>query len=166
LASPLIRTALMVRDLARSRPFYEAVLGLHGVYLEADLTQTVSWKLLGLPPGTAVRALILKPESIDGRPAPDFGMVGLFELGTAAPPCPPVAGAVRFGEPILVYYVADLAAALRATQELGGSLLAGPETFEIPGGEVSEAIIRDPDGVAINLVQAPEASAWTTTQRA
>lgn len=165
MASPLIRTALMVRNLERSRRFYEAVLDLRGVYLDADLTQTVSWKLLGLPPGTAVRALILKPATIDGRPAPDFGMVGLFELGTAAPPCPPAPGAVRFGEPVLVYYVADLAATLSAAVALGGSLLSGPETFAIPGVQVSEAIIRDPDGVAINCVQAPEALAWMTTQR-
>ena len=41
MASPLIRTALMVRDLERSRAFYEAVLGLRGVYLDADLSATI-----------------------------------------------------------------------------------------------------------------------------
>jgi catechol 2,3-dioxygenase-like lactoylglutathione lyase family enzyme len=165
-SSPLIRTALMVRDLARSRPFYEAVLALRGVYLDADLTESVSWKLLGLKPGTSVRALILKPAQVAGRAAPDFGMVGLFELGAAAPPCPPVADAVRFGEPVLVFYVADLAAALQATRTTGGSVLSGPEQFRLPGVSVREAIVRDPDGVAINLVEAPEALAWETTQRA
>ncbi len=165
MASPLIRTALMVRDLARSRPFYEAVLDLRGVYLDADLTRTVSWKLLGLPPETPTRALILKPRDIDGRPSPDFGMIGLFELGTAAEPWPPLPHSVRFGEPILVYYVPDLAAALRAAEAHGGRVLSGPEQFQIPGVTVSEAIVRDPDGVALNLVQAPEGLAWMTTQR-
>jgi len=75
LASPLIRTALMVRDLARSRAFYESVLDLQGVYLDADLTQTISWKLLGSRPDARLRALILKPRLIGGRPAPDFGMI-------------------------------------------------------------------------------------------
>ncbi len=166
MASPLIRTALMVRDLARSRPFYEAVLDLRGVYLDADLTQTVSWKLLGLPPGTPVRAVILKAAQIEGRAAPDFGMVGLFELGSAAAPCPPRPDGVRFGEPILVFYVPDLPAALRAVQAHGGSLLSGPERFRLPGVDIDEAIVRDPDGVAINLVETAEALAWTTTQRA
>jgi hypothetical protein len=90
-------------------------------------------------------------------------MLGLFELATAAAPCPPLPHSVRFGEPILVYYVADLAAALRAVEAHGGSVLSGPEHFQIPGVTVSEAIVRDPDGVALNLVQAPEALAWTTT---
>jgi len=165
MASPLIRTALMVRDLARSRPFYEAVLELRGLYLDADLTHTVSWKLLGLPPETPTRAVILKPAQIDGRAAPDFGMVGLFEVATAAPPCPLLPGTVRFGEPILVFYVPDLAAALRAAVAHGGSILSGPEQFSIPGVTASEAIIRDPDGVALNLVEAGEATAWMTTQR-
>jgi catechol 2,3-dioxygenase-like lactoylglutathione lyase family enzyme len=165
LASPLIRTALMVRDLARSRAFYEAVLDLRGVYLDADLTRTVSWKLLGLPPETPTRALILKPRSIDGRPSPDFGMIGLFELATAAEPCPPLPHSVRFGEPILVYYVPDLPAALRAAEAHAGRVQSGPEQFQIPGVTVSEAIVRDPDGVALNLVQAPESLAWMTTQR-
>ncbi len=166
MASPLIRTALMVRDLARSRPFYEAVLGLRGLYLDADLTATVSWKLLGLPRGTPVRAVILKAAQIGSRDAPDFGMLGLFELGEAATPCPPLPDSVRFGEPILVFYVGDLAAALRAVLSHGGSVLSGPEQFRLPGVLVQEAIVRDPDGIAINLVEADEAIAWLETQRA
>jgi catechol 2,3-dioxygenase-like lactoylglutathione lyase family enzyme len=155
----------MVRDLARSRPFYEAVLDMRGVYLDADLTRTVSWKLLGLPVDTAVRAVILKPERIDGRPAPDFGMIGLFELGAAAAPCPLQPGGVRFGESILVFYVPDIAVALRAVRQYGGSIVSGPEQFRLPGVAVSEAIVRDPDGVAINLVEANESLAWIETLR-
>jgi catechol 2,3-dioxygenase-like lactoylglutathione lyase family enzyme len=166
--SPLIRTALMVRDLERSRAFYEAVLSLQGLYLDADLTATISWKLLGLAPGTAIRAAILKPREIDGRPAPDFGMLGLFELATAQPAVAPPASAVRFGEAVLVFYVADIDAALRAVVAGGGSVLSGPERFRMPDldVDVAEAIVRDPEGVAVNLVQTPEALAWLTTERA
>lgn len=167
MSSPLIRTALMVRDLARSRAFYEAVVSLRGVYLDADLTQTISWRLLGVAPGTRLRATILKPREIDGRPAPDFGMLGLFELAEAPQAVAPERGAVRFGEPVLVFYVRDLDAALRATVAHAGSVLSGPERFRIPDldVDVAEAIVRDPDGVAVNLVQTPESLAWLQTQR-
>jgi catechol 2,3-dioxygenase-like lactoylglutathione lyase family enzyme len=166
-SSPLIRTALMVRDLERSRAFYEAVVSLRGVYLDADLGATIAWKLLGLPQGTGVRTVILKPVEIDGRPAPDFGMLGLFELADAPPPVAPQAGAVRFGEPVLVFYVSDIDAALRAAIAHGGSLLSGPERFRLPDldVDVAEAIVRDPEGVAVNLVQTPESLAWLGTQR-
>lgn len=167
MSSPLIRTALMVRDLERSRVFYQAVVGLRGTYLDADLGATTAWKLLGLRPGTGVRALILKPVDIDGQAAPDFGMLGLFELADAAPAAVPSPDAVRFGEPVLVFYVSDLEAALRATVIHGGQVSSGPERFRLPDmpAEVAEAIVRDPDGVAVNLVQTPESLSWLTTQR-
>lgn len=166
MSSPLIRTAVMVHSIARSRSFYEQVLGLRGTYLDADLTDTVSQKLLGLPAGAAVRALILKPRDIDGQPAPDFGMIGLFEIGDApAPPAPPRHDGVRYGEAVLVFYVADLIGALEAVVRTGGRLMTGPETFAIPGVSVREAIVRDPEGVAVNLVEASEARALLATQR-
>lgn len=166
MGSPLIRTALMVRDLEKSRAFYESVLGLRGVYLDADLSATISWKLLGVPPGTRLHAVILKPVEIAGRPAPDFGMLGLFKLSDAPPPSPTLPGSVRYGEPVLVYYVGDMEAALRAAVQHGGHVLSGPERFKLPdlGVDVAEAIVRDPDGVAVNLVQTSESLAWLETQ--
>ena len=165
--SPLIRTALMVRDLDRSRAFYEAVIPLRGVYLDADLTSTISWRLLGVPEGTGLHAVILKPVEIAGRPAPDFGMLGLFALADAPPPVEPQRGSVRYGEPVLVFYVRDIEASMRAAVEHGGTVLSGPERFWIPGMDVdvAEAILRDPDGVAVNLVQTPEALSWGETQQ-
>jgi hypothetical protein len=43
--------------------------------------------------------------------------------------------------------------------------MTGPETFAIPGVSVREAIVRDPEGVAVNLVEASEARALLATQR-
>ena len=83
----------------------------------------------------------------------------------APAPCPPLAGSVRFGEPVLVFYVAALDGALSAAKAHGGTLLSGPEQFRLPGVAVSEAIVRDPDGVALNLVEAPESVAWQLTLR-
>ena len=82
--SPLVRSALIVRDLDRSRRFYEGVIGLTAVYLEADLTQTITWKLFNSAQDQPTRCVILKPPHIDGRAAPDFGMLGLFEVSDQA----------------------------------------------------------------------------------
>ena len=37
--------------------------------------------------------------------------------------------------------------------------------IHLPLSAVAEALVRDPDGVAVNLVQTPKALSWLTTQR-
>ena len=161
MSSPLIRTALMVRNLDRSRRFYEEVLGLTTIYLDADLGETISWKLLGVPEGNGVRCTILKPPEIAGKEAPDFGMVGLFELDDSElSELPQRSDGIVFGEAVLVFYVDDLVRSLEKVESCGGRLLTGPEEFRLPHARALEAIVRDPDGVAINLVEAPENLAW------
>jgi catechol 2,3-dioxygenase-like lactoylglutathione lyase family enzyme len=159
--SPLIRSALVVENIDVSRRFYEEVIGLTAVYLDADLTETITWKFFGLTEGTGIRALILKPPQINGRPAPDFGMVGLFEVRDASLGKQDFRqDGVRFGESILVFYVNELSQCLERVAALGGSTVSGPHEFRLPHASAMEAIVRDPDGVAINLVEAPEAIAW------
>lgn len=159
--SPLIRSALMVRNLDRSRRFYEDVLGLTRALLEADLTDTIAWKLLGVSANSSVRCAILKPDGIGGRPAPSFGMIGLFELSDSKiGELPQRKDGVVYGESILVFYVENLANSLALTIARGGTILNGPEEFKLPHVQAMEAIVRDPDGIAINLVEAPESAAW------
>ncbi len=161
MSSPLIRTALMVRNLDRSRRFYEEVLGLTSIYLDADLGDTIAWKLLGVPEGSSLRCTILKPPEIAGKDAPDFGMVGLFELNDSElNELPQRSDGIVFGEAVLVFYVDDLARSLEKVEYCEGRLLTGPEEFRLPHVRASEAIVRDPDGVAINLVEAPDSVAW------
>ncbi len=151
----------MVRDLDTSRRFYERVIGLTAVYLDADLSATISWKLLGVAEDSRVRCVILKPPEIGGKPAPDFGMVGLFELNDPAlTELPHRPDGIAFGEAVLVFYVEDIGHCLGLVAALGGRILTGPEEFRLPNVRATEAIVRDPDGVAINLVEAPDALAW------
>lgn len=165
--SPLVRTAVMVRDLDRARRWYGEVLGLTQVYFEGDLSATSSWRLLGMKEGSAIRACILKAAPGD-YPVPDFGMVGLFEMGDKT--VPELAGqradGVRFGEAVLVFYHRDLNAATKRAVELGGSIVCPATAFKIPGrADGREMVMRDPDGQAVNLIEAPPATAWDKSKR-
>lgn len=165
--SPLIRTAVMVRDLARARRWYGAVLGLTEVYFEGDLSATSSWRLLGMKEGSAIRACIVKAAPGD-YPVPDFGMVGLFEMGDTSLPAieGQRANGVRFGEAVLVFYHPDLDRASAAALAHGGSIVCPPIGFKIPGrADGREMVLRDADGVAVNLIEAPPATAWDKSKR-
>ena len=161
MSSPLIRSALMVRDLNQSRRFYEEVIGLTATYLDADLSSTIAWKLLGVSEDSSVRCVILKPAEIAGEPAPNFGMLGLFELNDSdLSELPRRTDGIVFGEAVLVFYIEDMVRCLDLVETHGGQVLTGPEEFRLPNVRATEAIVRDPDGVAINLVEASDAVAW------
>lgn len=147
--SPMVRSALFVSDLERSRRFYRDVIGLDETWFEGELTDGNAHELLGMPAGSYTRACILK------APGPAWGMVGLFEIGNPAPaPVQRVAGSINQGESCLVFYCADLnpvTAALKAGHHL---ILCEPVSLRI-GEQVKqrEMCFRDPDGILINLIE-------------
>ena len=47
--SAMVRTAIFVSNLQRSRAFYEGVLGWREVYIDVDLSDGNAWQLLGQP---------------------------------------------------------------------------------------------------------------------
>ncbi|MCG8442647.1 MAG: hypothetical protein MI723_12650 [Caulobacterales bacterium] len=160
--SPLIRSALFVADLERSTRFYRA-LGLTATYYEGTLDAGSVNAVLALPATTVTRCRILK------RPdGPNFGMVGLFELTDPAPaPLARDGAGVRAGETALVFYVGDrLEAALGALEALGGRRLADPVLFTMPHASQREVLLRDPDGVLVNLIaRAPDRAFQTAPAR-
>src|SRR5438093_11608669 len=97
--SQMVRAAVMVSDLGRSRDFYQDVLGLTEVFIEGERKGGGnSYLLLGMPDTLTSRICILKAP---GKPA--YGMVGLFELNTPKPPALTRTGAgANIGEAILV----------------------------------------------------------------
>jgi catechol 2,3-dioxygenase-like lactoylglutathione lyase family enzyme len=146
----MVRAALMVSDLDRSRDFYEDVLGLTEVYTEGTATGGNMHALIGMPATVTTRVCILK---VPGKPA--YGMVGLFEVKNPAPP--PIkrddAGS-NVGELCMVFYCEDLDEITRKVTARGLPIVAGPVPLRVRGHvKQREMTIRGYDGEKINLIE-------------
>jgi catechol 2,3-dioxygenase-like lactoylglutathione lyase family enzyme len=148
--SPLIRTALMVRNLEASRAFYAAVVGLTQVFFEGDMTGSTAAHIIGVRTDSSIRAVIVK------APGVDYGMLGLFELSPDTPSLPRREGGLQLGETALVFYVEDLDHALAAVSERGGHIATPLQIFN----KRREIAVRDPDGVAVNLIERAVSEAY------
>jgi predicted enzyme related to lactoylglutathione lyase len=148
--STMIRTALIVSDLDRSKAFYKEMFDLTEVYAEGELTHEGGAKLLGMPASTRTRYCILKAEKDLNR-----GMVGLFELTNPRPPKVEVQKkSVNVGQACLVFYCADLEAVTRKLKAGGHTILCPPTYLQVtPTKGQPEMTFFDPDGIMINLIQ-------------
>ena len=148
--SPMIRAALMVSDLDRSRAFYKDILDLDEVFVEGEISDGNIWEVLAVPQTTATRACVLK------RPGqPEYGMVGLFELTNPQPePVQRSSAGMNLGELCMVFYCDELDA-VTAKLEAGGHTIVSPATPLRIRGYVKqrEMIFRDPDGALVNLIE-------------
>jgi glyoxylase I family protein len=126
-----------VTDVDESLRFWRDGLGFHVLM---DERFEGDWPTLLAAPSDRLRAVFL------GDPAaPDSGIVELVDLGSLPGPvdaAPPRAGF------LLLSVFTDVAAALDrlATLGLGGP----PRRVEVSG--VAMAVVRDPDGVLVELV--------------
>ena len=148
--SPMIRTAIMVSDLARSRAFYEDVLGYDDVFVEGEISEGNVWEVLAVPQSTVTRACVLKR-----RGQPEYGMVGLFELTNPTPPTVerPAAG-MNVGEMCTVFYCDDLDDVTVKLESGGHTIVSPAAPLRIRGFvKQREMIFRDPDGALINLIE-------------
>lgn len=130
--------AICVADLDASLRFWREGLGLE---LLMDQRFEGDWPTLLKAPGTSLRAVFL------GDPAdPHAGIVELIELGDvdrgSSADGPATTGF------LLLSLVTDLEAALRRLDALG---LGGPPRRIVAMG-VAIAVVRDPDGVLVELV--------------
>lgn len=148
--SPLVRAAITVSDLERSRAFYVDVLGLEETFLQSEVTGGNIHVLMGVPAGTTTRICILKTP---GTPA--YGMVGLFEVRDPAPPPLRHAGpGAQVGEVCLVFYCDDLDRVMREVNARGFEVVAPPTALEVRGRvKQRESMFRGPDGEKINLIE-------------
>jgi catechol 2,3-dioxygenase-like lactoylglutathione lyase family enzyme len=140
----------MVRNLERSHAFYRDVLGLTQEYFRGDMGGSTANGIVGIPMNASLRAVILK------APGVDYGMVGLFELPPDTPQIQPRKDGLALGEAVLVFYTEDLDRAIAAALRHGGTI-ATP-VHELNGRR--ELAMRDPDGVALNLIQRPISDAY------
>ena len=140
--SPMIRAALMVSDLDRSRAFYKEILDLDEVFVEGEISEGNVWEVLAVPQSTATRACVLK------RPGqPEYGMVGLFELTNPQPePVHRASVGMNRGEMCMVFYCDDIDV-VTAKLEAGGHTIVSTAAPLRVGGYVKqrEMIFRDPD---------------------
>ncbi len=148
--SQMVRAALQVSDLDRSKVFYQQVLGLSEVYTEGTAEGGNMHMFIGMPAGVTTRVCILKQ--------PDFtpyGMVGLFEVKNPAPPAieRPSEGC-NLGELCMVFYCSDLDEVIRRVEGHDHSIVCEPARIEIRGHiKQREMAMRGPDGEKINLIE-------------
>jgi catechol 2,3-dioxygenase-like lactoylglutathione lyase family enzyme len=140
---PLHHAALVVHDLERSLRFYRDGLGLEVLM---DHTFDGDWPALFAAPSRTLRSVFL------GDPGrPDAGIVELVVFaGGPAPAAPEPGAAAGF---LLLSFFVEVDATVARLRALG--LGAEPRRIEhpAPGGRVSMATVRDPDGVLVELIQ-------------
>lgn len=148
--TPLRRTAIIVRNMARSLQFYRDVLGLN-VWRQGDGGDSlVLSQLLGAPPCT-VRYAILQSDDVE------WGMVGLFELSEPVPDDDrhPAVDRANRGEACLVFHTPDVRRIHRQARAMGLTVLCPPRRLVLKqhGVESLEMTLRDPNGVLLNFIQ-------------
>lgn len=155
--SPLVRAALIVTDLDRSREFYGSLLGFTEEFASGVTRDSAVTALLGQPPDSLCRFVVVK------RPGPAFGMIGLFEASDPVPPSrPDTQPAVSRGDVFLVFYVREFDAFLAGLEAAGGRLLVPPTVVANKYRPHRELVACDPDGVRINLFERDPSEAWRT----
>lgn len=148
--SQMVRAALQVSDLERSKAFYSAVLGLSEVYSQGEAVGGNMHELIGMPAGVTTRVCIMKQPDF-----PAYGMVGLFEVQNPAPPKieRPSQGS-NLGELCMVFYCSDLDELMRRAEGHAHSIVRAPVRLRVRGHiKQREMAMRGPDGEKINLIE-------------
>ncbi len=148
LTQPAKRTTIIVRNLARSRQFYEHHLGLTP-FFEGFVGNPGASALIGHS-CAGLNMLVLKAAHAT------LGMIGLMEVVHADPPLPhyQAGESLRAGETIIVIPTTQLDAVIHNLKAAGADFISNPVSMEIPGrGEIHEVFVRDPDGVLLNFSQ-------------
>ena len=148
--SQMVRAALQVSDLERSKAFYQNVLGLSEVYTEGTAEGGNMHDLIGMPDGVTTRVCVLKQPDFSA-----YGMVGLFEVKNPSPP--PIERSSQgsnIGELCMVFYCSDLDEAIRRAKDHPHSIICDPVRLKLRGHiKQREMAMRGPSGEKINLIE-------------
>ena len=152
LLHPMKRAAIIVRDMPASLAFWRDMIGLR-VWAEGRIgpDHPSFHKLLAVKPCHA-RYVILN------APPVALGMVGLFELREPAPTATArrdSEATLNVGEAVLVFTCDDIGRIAAAVGSAGLPVLCPPTRFQLPelGIESREMTFRDPNGVAVNVIE-------------
>ena len=137
------RTTLMVRDMAKSRRWYEYVLGMK-TWLDQEFIISGEGIAVGSR-GDKTHLVIMKAE--DDK----IGMIGLLQWLDPVLPAPEIPTAVNYGLPVFVVETDDAAELARRAEELGTRVHTKRREFTVTGsrGEkrhLAGTAIFDPDG--------------------
>ncbi|MBK6598118.1 MAG: VOC family protein [Proteobacteria bacterium] len=146
--APVKRTTVVVADLTRSLAFYRDLLGMD-VFFEGDI---------GNPGASGVTAvdcedLRMVVLSVAGS---ELGMVGLMEIHGVKPPLAATQWDKRLktGEAILVIPTENMQSLHEKMVAAGVCVVTPPTRIVVPGRpEIHEMMVRDPDGMVVNLTQ-------------
>ncbi len=154
--SPIIRSALFVRDLENQTRFYQQALGFDQIYFQGRLDAPAAPAIVGAPTNTTMDCCIVRGKH------PNLGMIGLFQLDPLPASFIERHNYIALGESVLVFYCDALEDVVRQALSLGATELCPPLSFEMPHESQQEAMLRDPEGFAINLVERDPTRAWHT----
>ena len=148
LVSAVKRTTIVVRDLERSLTFYRNLLGLT-VFFEGTILNPGASDVTGIR-CESLRMVVLRAEDLD------TGMIGLMAIRGAEPPLAATQPGtdIRAGESIIVIPTTRLQALYHRLRAADVSIITPPVAVGVPDRpEIHEMMIRDPDGVVINITQ-------------
>ncbi|MCY4199585.1 MAG: VOC family protein [Gammaproteobacteria bacterium] len=137
------RTTLMVRNMEKSRRWYEHVLGMT-TWLDQEFIISGEGIAVGSK-GDKTHLVIMKAE--DDK----IGMIGLLQWLDPVLPAPEIPTAVNYGLPVFVVETDDAAELARRAEELGTRVYNKRHEFTVTGarGEkrhLAGASLFDPDG--------------------
>jgi len=67
---------------------------------------------------------------------------------------------ISLGESVMVFYCHAIDQVVKQSIAMGAKVLCAPVDFNMPHESQREAMIRDPEGFAINLVERDPERAW------
>ena len=149
--SVLLRLAIAVSDIERSKHFYTYALG-YEIGFDGDITRDTVIDQLQLAPGQTVHFTVLRGASEVGEISGPGAMIGLMEIDN--PPLPamqrPGPGTIATGEGVLAIVASDMDTIYERMLELDARVLYPPT--KSPDGSESELVVYDPDGLRIHVV--------------
>ncbi len=137
------RTTLMVRDMEKSRRWYEQVLGMT-TWLDTEFILSGEGIAVGSA-GDKTHLVIMRAE--DDK----IGMIGLLQWLEPPLPAPEIPTAVNYGLPVFVVETEDAAELARRAEALGTPVHTKERKFTVTGakGETRHLLgtaLFDPDG--------------------
>lgn len=151
-SSALLRTAIVVADIAASKRFYVEGLGLTVRY-EGDITRPAVAHQLGLAPGQTAWFVVLDTAARLGDRDVRSAMIGLLRIDRPAPPrmTRPNGAELAIGESMLAIETTRIDEVERRLRAIGARFVVEPHAA--PDGSEIEMVVRDPDGTRVHVVQ-------------